>query len=396
MNNAPRPEELGPAHHAMQAFVRQYRRHPEVLFRAPGRVNCIGDHTDYQGGWSLPIALTLATHVALAWRADDQVRAGSDLGNAKFSSTLSELAQSARRAAGGTALEGLSGFIAAAVDLLAVDRGFDLWVTSDLPVGSGLSSSAALSLGLLSALSSPSGLPQPELIRLAQAMENRYLGVNSGILDQTAIAYARADHAVFIDAQAGTASPIPFDFAAAGYRLWIIDTRTPRSLAHSAYDRRVAETRQASQDLGLPNLRAAAADDWQRLADPVLRKRARHVITENQRVWQTVELAASGRWDRVASLLTNSHRSLRDDFEVSTPALDAVVDLVDGLNPLLSEGFAGARLTGAGFGGSVIALFPGSAETRLRSALGDVAAALPGPPAIIPIARPEDGLRQAK
>ncbi len=394
MKNALRPEQAGPAHQAMEAFIHQYSHPPDVLFRAPGRVNCIGDHTDYQGGWSLPIALTLATHVALAWRDDAQVRVGSDLHNVQFSSTLSELTQSAQRAIAGTPLEGLGGFTAAAVDLLAVDRGFDVWVTSDLPVGSGLSSSAALSLGLLSALSSPSGRAQADLIRLAQAMENRYLGVNSGILDQTAIIYARADHAVFIDAEAGTASPIPFDFASSGYQLWIIDTRTPRSLAHSAYDQRVAETRQASRDLQLPNLRAAAKDDWKRLADPILRKRARHVITENERVHQSVALAAKGRWDQVASFFTASHRSLRDDFEVSTPALDAVVNAVDGVNPYLSEGFAGARLTGAGFGGSVIALFPRSAEAHLRNAIAETAATLPVQPVIIPVAQPADGLRQ--
>lgn len=346
-------------------FRSLYQRSADVAFRAPGRVNCIGDHTDYQGGLSLPIAISLATTVCLGWRDDAQVAIASEFESERWTGSLLELHRRAQE----RPLRGLYGFVVAAVDLLSIERGFNLSVTSTLPAGSGLSSSAALALSLIACLTYPQTLSPAQLIPLAQTVENQYLGVRTGILDQTAITYAKAGQAVLIDAGQRSAETIPFDFAGAGYRFWIIDTKTPRSLAASAYDTRVDESQEASQVLCLPSLRQAAPGDWQRIADPVLRRRARHIITENLRVQAVVEAAGRNDWAHVAELLSESHQSLRDDYEVSTPILDRTVEAVLSIQNRLAQGKAGARLTGAGFGGSVVALLPEAASSLLHDAL---------------------------
>ncbi len=377
-----------------KTFRAHYHVDPDVIYYAPGRVNCIGDHTDYQGGWSLPVALSLGTSVSLRWRDDGQVSFGSDLDSVTWHGPIATLRGSAQEALTHAPLEGLYGFVAAAVDLTATDRGFDLWVSSTLPAGSGLSSSAALALALLSALNWPNEPSASNLVTMAQAIENRYLGVPTGILDQTAIVYAQRDRAVLIDAGSRTQTAMPFDFAGGGYRLWIIDTKTPRTLAASAYDVRVAEAIRAAQVLGVPTLRDAAADRWKEIADPVLRRRARHIISENQRVKAVVKHATEGDWATVADLLSQSHRSLRDDYEVSTPTLDRVVEAVHSIRPTLGEGNAGARLTGAGFGGSVVALVPIRATDRLHEAVLHAFSDDVAKPSLIPIDVPHQGLHR--
>lgn len=374
---------------ALQAFRNAFGREPWVVFEAPGRVNLIGDHTDYQGGFCLPVGLALATTVAVAPRADAIVRARSDFGPEAVKSSLEEL----RSAAESVPMNGLRGFLAAVAVLIALDHGVDVHITSTLPSGSGLSSSAALSLGLIAALAYPRALEAAELIRLAQSVENRYLGVASGVLDQTAIVHARRDHAVHIDAGEGTARPIPFAYSAAGYLLAIIDTRTPRTLAASGYGQRVDETRRAAAALGLDHLRQATLSDLARIADPLLRRRAHHVVSENARVGEVVEAAGKGRFDDVAEAFNESHRSLRDDFEVSTPALDRAVDAVWALNRGGSDHRAGARVTGAGFGGSVVALLPAEAKERLIASLAAPSSEVPEP-RLYWVPRPEAGLRR--
>ena len=354
----------------LSTFRSLYGQTPDVVFQAPGRVNCIGDHTDYQGGWSLPIAITLATTVGLSWRTDGLIQLGSALDTMpRWQGPLDKLQEAGRQADHDAPLQGLFGFAAAAVDLLAIDRGFDLWVSSTLPAGSGLSSSAALALALLSCLAHPSPMDPKRLVQLAQTVENRYLGVHTGILDQTAIVFAKAGQAVLIDAGKHLATPIPFDFSSRGYRFWIIDTKTPCTLAASAYDIRVQEAKDASMSLGLDLLCQASPKDFERISDSRLRRRARHIISENLRVQSTVECAKNGDWAGGADRLSESHRSLRDDYEVSTPTLDKVVSVVVDLRKTLSWGNAGARLTGAGFGGSVVALLPQDATAKLQEAL---------------------------
>lgn len=372
----------------LEAFRHEFGRDPSAIVEAPGRVNLMGDHTDYQGGFCLPVGLALSIVVAVAPRTDAAVRVRSDVGPEELDTTLEELWGAAEH----PPVQGLRGFLAAVTALLALDHGVNIQITSTLPAGSGLSSSAALSLGLLAALAYPETLGGTDLIHLAQAVENHYLGVASGILDQTAIVYAQRDHAVHIDAGEGRAVPVPFDYRAAGYLLAIIDTRTPRTLAGSGYGQRVQETAEAAQILGLPNLRTATLADLARINDPLLRRRARHVIAENVRVGQVVQAAGAGQWEEVVDAFNESHRSLRDDFEVSTPALDRAAEAVWSLNRDGSSRPAGARVTGAGFGGSIVALIPAEAQNRLVTVL--TAPAGEPEPVVYWVPRPEAGLRR--
>ncbi len=348
-----RPEKKGltfvaPTWASLQEqFFERFGQEPDSIWQSPGRINLIGDHTDYQGGLALPIAVPYSTWVLGRMRADQTIRVYSDYGQEEIHIQIPSM----RSLAQNRPLRGLAGFVMAAWDLLRCEQGMDLLIVSTLPVATGLSSSASLSLGLLATMAEIMGqsVPQEQMIALARMIENEYLGVNSGILDPLAIAKGRANSALLVDALLQDARPVPFDYAQNGMSLWIIDTQTPRTLAASEYDKRVWETQEASRMLGVANLRDANGQSIERLADPVLRARARHVIRENQRVEWTVEAAQDGDWDRVKSLFWASHQSLSQDFMVSTAVLDQTVEW-------LQEMGIGARLTGAGFGGSVVAL----------------------------------------
>ncbi len=359
---------------------------PLAVFRAPGRVTLIGDHTDYQGGVALSMALPMATWVAAGPRPGLMVQAGSDHDAAWFDGTVEEL-----RALGQTPpVSGWVGLLAAAWSVLPQAAGANLWVESDLPVGAGLSSSAAITLGLLAALEVLSGQPiaLPPLTRLAQRVENEYLGVPSGLLDQLSIAMAQPRSALLIDAAAQSARPVAFPYPDAGYRVWIVDTKSPRTLQAAGYRQRVQEAAAAATALSLPNLGTASAADLARLTDPVLVRRARHIVTENARVHATVDAAAHGRWAHVMALFNDSHASLAEDYEVSTPRLDQTAARLRQLG-------IGARVTGAGFGGSIVAMGPAAQEAELLASL----AALYDqegwpPPTARPILYPNGGLMQ--
>ncbi|AUW93092.1 hypothetical protein BXT84_03270 [Sulfobacillus thermotolerans] len=344
-----------------EQFVRLYGREPEYIWRAPGRVNLIGDHTDYQGGLALPIALPYATWVASRTRSDQDIHVATDYHQEQL-----VLPYAKRRAlmASATTLSGLTGFLSATWEITQCEVGADLWIATDVPVASGLSSSAALSLALLATAYSLNhqDFEPMAIIRQAQEVENVYLGVSSGILDPMAIVLAREYSAILVNAARETGTPVPFDYASAQQRLWIVDTHTPRTLAGSGYQQRVHETNQARNQLGVAFLSDASWEQVQTLKDPILRARSRHVIRENQRVQDVIAAAAAGEWQRVKALFWQSHASLSQDFGVSTPVLDATVTW-------LQEREIGARVTGAGFGGSVIALGEAQREDEVRALL---------------------------
>jgi galactokinase len=221
---------------------------------------------------------------------------------------------------------------------------------SDLPDGAGLSSSAALECATALALTGLAGieLPRAELARIAQQAENAFVGMPCGILDQSASLLSAEGHLLFMDTRTLATRLIPF--TPAGLALMLIDTRATHSLVDGEYAARRASCEDAARALGVPALRDAG--DLSALTDPLLRRRARHVVSENARVEQTVALAEEGRTAEIGPLLTASHLSLRDDFEVSCPELDVAVEAA------LAAGALGARMTGGGFGGSVIALIP--------------------------------------
>ncbi|MEC3952482.1 galactokinase [Nocardia sp. CDC153] len=324
---------------------------------APGRVNLIGEHTDYNDGFVLPLALPLGVTCTAAARPDGAVRVRS------HQAPRDELAEIATTTAV-LATGGWSELPAWTHYPLGVIReferrgheipGVDLDLDATVPIGAGLSSSAALSCAVAIAvrdLFAPS-VSDAEIIDIARTAENVYAGVPTGLLDQSAAMLCTAGHLLFLDTRTGRAEQIPFDLDAFGLSLLVLDTGSPHQLVDGAYADRRAECAAAAAPLGVPYLRditlAAEAD---RLADPVLRRRARHVITENARVLRIAEQLRTGADPReIGPELTASHASLRDDFEVSAPPLDLAV------TASLASGAHGARMTGGGFGGSIIAL----------------------------------------
>jgi galactokinase len=257
--------------------------------------------------------------------------------------------------------------------------GVSMAVDADLAVGSGLSSSAALECAAALALTDLHQItvPRAGIARLARRAENEFVGAPTGIMDQIAVMFGEAGHVLLLDCRSGSTTQIPFDPAAAGLKMMIIDTRARHELTDGGYATRRAACEEAARMLGVAALRDIAdSSALDRLADPGLRRRARHVVTENSRVLHAVELLRAGRLAAVGPLLTASHVSLRDDFDVSWPEADVAVDAA------ASAGALGARMTGGGFGGSVIALTPVDAVGAIASAVtGEFAARNWRPPA---------------
>ena len=332
-------------------FARLFGAPPEGVWAAPGRVNLIGEHTDYNDGLALPMGIAQQTRVAVRRRADQRLRLRS-LQAGEHELSLARLAPG--QVSGWAAYVG--GVAWAALEAGASGTGLDLLLDSDVPMGAGLSSSAALECACLLAMAELWGLQRPllTLARLAQRAEAEFAGVPCGLMDQLASLHARADHALMIDFRALTIEPVPLPLAAAGLCLLVIDTRAPHELAHGAYAERRRACSRAASALGLASLRDASVPDLARLeAGSVEARRARHVLSENARVVDA--LAILRRKDpaelvALGPLLTASHASLRDDFEVTVPHLDVAAASAE------AAGALGARMVGGGFGGSVIAL----------------------------------------
>ncbi|WP_346618510.1 galactokinase [Blastococcus montanus] len=357
-------------------FTRLTGEPPALVVRSPGRVNLIGEHTDYNDGFVLPVALDRGTVVAARRRPDGRLR----------TTALRMGGTDERSLTGLDPREGpdWSRYVAGAAAVLQESGhdvpGADLVVDSDLPIGAGLSSSASLELGVLVALLALTGdaLAPETLARLGQRVENEVIGVRSGIMDQLAVACGTAGHALLVDCRTlGTrAVPVP-----AGTKILVLDSAVPRTLAGSAYNQRRAECEAALEalravDPGLSALRDVTPEllaAHGHLLDDVLLRRARHVVTENARVLAGTAALEGGDAAAFGELMAGSHASLRDDYEVSVPQLDTLVEIAVG-----TPGVLGARLTGAGFGGCAVALatadraVDAAAEitTRYREATG--------------------------
>ncbi|OEJ34856.1 galactokinase [Streptomyces subrutilus] len=371
-----------------QEFRELYGYPPEGVWAAPGRVNLIGEHTDYNDGFALPFALPQRTEVAAAPRADRTLRLHSAHIPAGVV-TLDLAALDPERPPQGA--DSWAAYPAAVFwALLEADlpiRGADLHVRSDVPTGAGLSSSAALEVATALALADLYGLPltRPELAALARRAENAYVGVPCGVMDQMASACATEGHALHLDTRSLEQRHIPFDCAAAGLRLLVIDTRVKHALADGAYAQRLASCHQAAAALGVPALRDLPYEGLDRalarLGDPEARRRVRHVVTENERVLRIEGLLRAGRLRETGPLLTEGHVSLRDDYEVSCPELDLAVAAAG------AAGAYGARMTGGGFGGSALALIDAAAEPAVTRAVTDAfRRAGHAPPRIAPAA----------
>jgi galactokinase len=336
------------------------------VVRAPGRVNLIGEHTDYNDGWVMPMAIGLEIRVASAPRADRRVRMRIESGE------VGELDLDDLGARRGAWIDYVAGV---AVELQRRDvplRGVDAVLAASLPAGAGLSSSAAFELaaGWTLAADVPPPVAPLELALACQAAENDYVGVRCGIMDQAAVALGRADRAVLLDCRSLEVEHVPI--AVPGHRWVVIESGSQRALSDSAYNARRAECDAAVAAIrrGEPAVRSLRDVDPAMLErhtaslGAATLKRARHVVAENQRVLDAAAALRAGDLGAVGTLLDASHRSLRDLYEVSSAELDALVDVARSV-----DGVIGARLTGAGFGGSIVALVAEDALEALASAL---------------------------
>jgi galactokinase len=350
---------------AAQLFADRFGRQPDGIWRAPGRVNLIGEHTDYNDGFALPFAIRPGVYVAAAARADGVLALASRQQDAAVTVQARSLVPG--NPAGWAAYPaGMAWAMQAAGHRLG---GASLAIDADLPAGAGLSSSAALecAAGLALADLYAADVPRPELAALGRRAENEFVGAPTGLMDQLAVLLCEAAHALLLDCRTGTGTAVPLETAAAGLELLVIDTRADHAHRDGGYGERRRACESAARLLGVRSLRDV--DDLAVLAaiaDPVLRRRARHVISENRRVLAAAAVLRTGRADRtreIGPLLTASHESLRDDFEVSWPEADAAVQAAR------AAGALGARMTGGGFGGSVIALVPAEAAAGVAAAV---------------------------
>jgi galactokinase len=315
----------------------------EIVTRAPGRANLIGEHTDYNDGFVLPVALELATYVAGA-RSPGVVRLSS-------LDEPGEVVVDLRSVRGPE--QGWGRYVTAVVRALSDEsvgvRGFNGALCSDVPAGAGLSSSAALEVAVALAVADEV-LDAVTLARICRRAENVYVGVDSGILDQLASAAARAGHALLIDCRDDSVEPVPVPEPLA---VVVIHSGVQRGLTATAYNERRAECRRAAGKLGLSTLREASVHDVEQglSDDDIARRRARHVVTENGRVLDAARALRDGAFDQLGELFAASHRSLANDYEVSSRELDDLVSAA-----WSTPGVVAARLTGAGFGGCTVNL----------------------------------------
>ncbi len=356
------------ASRAQQAFLEQFGTAAEGVWAAPGRVNVIGEHTDYNGGFVLPIALEHTTRAAVARRDDGRLTVASlqdDDGVVQLD--LAELAPGHP--------EGWAGYPAGVVAGLRdrLSGGVSVLVDSDVPLGAGLSSSAALTCAVALALRDlvAPELGGPDLVELARHAENDFVGAPTGILDQSASVLCTAGHALFLDTRDRTSEQVPLDLAGAGLALLVVDSGVTHEHAGGGYGDRRRECEEAARRLGVDLLREVEdVEALVVLADgtpegEVLLRRARHIVTEDARVLDVVSALRGDADPRaIGPVLTAGHASLRDDFEISVPLLDAIVESA------LEAGAHGARMVGGGFGGSAIALVEAEAVDAVTAAVG--------------------------
>ncbi len=321
---------------AAEVFAAVFGTAPQRVWTAPGRVNLLGEHTDYNDGLCLPLGLQFGADCAVRSNRTGMLRVAS----AQRPGEVVTL-PCARLSPG--AVTGWAAYVAGAVWAAAPRAtGLDVLIDSDVPEGAGLSSSAAVEVATAAAVS---GLRGDELARAAHRAESEFVGVPCGDMDQTVSVLARKGAALLFDADDLSAQQV--DLALGKHALLVLDTRAPHRLSDGAYAERRRQCDDAAAALGVASLRQATS--WDGL-DGLLTRRARHVLTENDRVRAAVGALRDGDVDRLGRLMTASHISLRDDFEVTVPELDVAVEVA------LHAGALGARMTGGGFGGSIVAL----------------------------------------
>jgi galactokinase len=354
----------GSAQIAAELFEKQFGYKPAGVWSAPGRVNLIGEHTDYNEGFVLPFAIDRRTYAAVGLRDDQLARIASSFAGEVIEFEISKISKGA--VAGWSAYP--LGVAWALVQAGATSQGFDLYVESNVPVGAGLSSSAAIECSVAIALNDlwGAGLSKNVLAKVGQKAENEIVGAPTGIMDQTASLFGQADHAVFLDCRTLEAKATALALEENGLEIWVMDTRVAHRLTDGGYAARRASCEEASELLGVSSLRDVTVESLEaakHLLDNVVYKRAKHVVTENERVQQTVKLLAESGPRLIGQLMIDSHSSMRDDFQISITELDVAVETA------LSEGAIGSRMTGGGFGGAAIALIQSQKAASLTKAV---------------------------
>lgn len=359
------PAETPAATELAAAFAERFGSAPAGVWEAPGRVNLIGEHTDYNQGFVLPFAINHSTRVAAALRTDRTVRVASTFsGGGEVSVELDELRPGS-----------VDGWAAYPLGVLwALEQaghrlpGLDLLIDSSVPVGAGLSSSAAIECAVAVAANelAGTGLSAPELALVGQRAENEMVGAPTGVMDQSASLLGRSGHAVFLDCRSLEAQLVPLPLAETGLTLLVIDTRVSHSHSTGGYADRRSSCERGAELMGVPSLRELQVADLAEAAgtlDEETFRRVRHVVTENARVEDMVGLLGAVGPAAIGQLLDVSHSSMRDDFEISCPELDLAVESAR------SNGALGARMTGGGFGGAAIALVPDDDVDRVTAAV---------------------------
>ena len=358
-------------------FARRYGREPEGVWSAPGRVNLIGEHTDYNGGLCLPIALPHRTYAAAAERGDGILRVASLQADEQADGRTREV----EVRLGDVSPEhpgGWAAYVAGVLWALRADGfdvpGLDIVVDSVVPVGAGLSSSAALECSVGAAVSELAGLGlladaagRARLARACVRAENDIAGAPTGGLDQSAALLTSDRTALLLDCRSWTTEAVPFDLAAAGYALLVTDTHAHHELVDGQYGARRAACEEAAALLGVDTLREVPVSQLDatldRLPTDEMRRRVRHVVTEIARVGQAVAALRRGDLDEVGRLFDASHASMRDDYEISCDELDLATETSR------RHGALGARMTGGGFGGSCIAIVRADAVEEVTKAI---------------------------
>ncbi|MER7556588.1 galactokinase [Nocardioides sp. NPDC126508] len=332
-----------------------------VVGRAPGRVNLIGEHTDYNAGLVLPVALPHATYAAAAPRTDGVIRISTAHDPEPFISHIDEL---------GPEIDGWAAYVAGVLWTLReaglVTGGLDLRLESSVPFGAGLSSSASVECATAAAALGVAGRALDADVRRAvvaagMRAETEVAKAPTGGMDQSVVTFAEEGGALLIDFDSGEHRNVPL---ALGERtILVTDTRVEHQLTDGGYASRRAQCEKAAADLGLRSLREATLDQVETLGDDVVRRRARHIVTEIARVEPTVDALGGGDWAAIGELFAASHASMRDDFEISVPELDLAVATA------VKAGADGARMTGGGFGGSIVSILPAEAVEAVGAAI---------------------------
>ena len=379
---------------ASEAFSAAYGDAPHGVWSAPGRVNLIGEHTDYNQGYVLPFAIDRRTVAAVAPRKDRVLRVRSTFTDQEVTAAIDDLAPAMMDGWSAYVL-GVAWAIREAGHDLSSATGLDILIDSQVPVGAGLSSSAAIECAVAVAFNDlwELGLTPLELARMGRVAENEAVGAPTGLLDQAASMLGEEDHAVFLDCDTEFAEPVALHLREEDLQILVIDSRVEHDHATGGYGDRRASCEKGAALLGVPSLRHVKAQDLARasaLLDDETYRRVRHIVTENDRVLETVAVLRDAGPRAIGDLLNASQASMRDDFEITVPEIDLACETA------VAHGAIGARMTGGGFGGSSIALVPAEAAETISTAITHaLAQAGMGAPTIFTVV-PSQGARRDK